>query len=347
LQFYEEVTDKLAAAGLVEDQAAVYSQWLARDPRNARAAYRLGLLQAVYNPLQAVTYLSLAKSLDGSFGEGADPLLDTLAGLQDADERYRLVLVGRTLGNLGEWAIARQAFQKAVDLDPEYGDAWAFLGESLQHLGKPALKALETANQLSPDSIGVKTLTAMYWQRQNKPERALEIMQQIADLRPGEYVWLIEMGNIAADAGDLKSALVYINQAVDAEPDNPQWRKALVTLCLKNNYEVRSLGLPAARQYLQLAGESADALSLMGSVMLNLQDTLSAERYLSRSLQQDPANPGTHLQLAQVYLMESKPVQAYNHLNAVLANAPAQSETAQMAARLIKKYFPDGAPGTP
>ncbi len=345
--FYEDVTDKLAAAGLVEDQTAVYSQWVINDPHNSRAVYRLGLLQSVYDPLQAVSFLSLAKSLDSSLAEPVDEVLDVLASMQEADERYRLVMIGRTLGNLGEWAIANRAFQKAVDLDPEYGDAWAFLAESLQQLGKPALKAIETANELSPDSIGVKTLTAMYWQRQNKPELALQIMQEIADLRPGEYIWLIEMGNIAADGGDLDTGLTYITKAIEAEPQNPQWRRALVAFCLENNYEIRTLGLPAAREYLRLSQESADALSIMGAVMLNLQDTLSAERYLTRALKLDPGNADTHLTLAQVYLMDSKPVQAYNHLNAVLNQTSSQSETAKMAMRLMEKYYPDGAPETP
>ena len=340
---FKDITDKLTTAGLMEDQVAVYRQWVSKYPDNSQACYRLGLLQSVYDPVEAVTYLSLGKSLDSSLSEPTSLLLDTLASLQDSDERYRLVMTGRALGNIGEWEIANRAFQKAVDLDPEYGDAWAFLAESLQQLGKPALQAVETANQLSPDSIGVKAISALYWRRQNKPERAMKIIQEIIDLQPGEYVWLIEMGNTVAQTGDLEGALKYFQQAINAEPDNPVWRKELITFCLQNNYEIRTLALPNARVYLKSDHEGPRSLEMMGRVMLDLKDALSAERYLIRALEMDPSNASVHLYLGQVYLLESSQEQAFNHLTSAYSMASRQSETAQLAQRLLEKYFPEGA----
>ena len=171
----------------------------------------------------------------------------------------------------------------------------------------------------------------------------MKIIQEIIDLQPGEYVWLIEMGNTVAQTGDLEGALKYFQQAINAEPDNPVWRKELITFCLQNNYEIRTLALPNARVYLKSDHEGPRSLEMMGRVMLDLKDALSAERYLIRALEMDPSNASVHLYLGQVYLLESSQEQAFNHLTSAYSMASRQSETAQLAQRLLEKYFPEGA----
>ena len=62
---------------------------------------------------------------------------------------------------MGEWEYAREAFRRATDLDPEYADAWAFLGEAQQQIsGKETgsysevgLSELQRALQVDPNSI--------------------------------------------------------------------------------------------------------------------------------------------------------------------------------------------------
>lgn len=342
-----DIIEKMDSSGFTAEQAILYREWTKQYPENAQACFQLGLIQIVDNPAEAVTRLSMAKSLSPSLAEQADTLLDVLASLQGSDERYRLVMAGRTLGNLGEWGIANYAFQKAVELDPEYGDAWAFLAESKQQLGLPALDEVEKANHFSPDSIGVKIFSALYWRRQNQPDKALAIMQEIADLQPGEYIWLIEMGNITAQGGDFDEAYEYFRRAIEAEPDNAQWLKELIAFCLQNSYEVRTIAMPAARKYLKLDHESSESLAMMGRVMLELQDTISAERYLLRSLEKDGTNTAAHLYLGQTYLMEAQQAQAYDQLMIAQTQSSAQPEAARLAQRLLEQYFPKGAPNTP
>jgi tetratricopeptide (TPR) repeat protein len=75
-------------------------------------------------------------------GEGIDAekalrLLEVLgqAALQ-TDPAYQQILIGQRLAELGEWDVAEAAFTAAVSLAPNYAEAWAFLGETRQHLGK-------------------------------------------------------------------------------------------------------------------------------------------------------------------------------------------------------------------
>jgi tetratricopeptide (TPR) repeat protein len=340
---FAEIAAKLGTAGLIDAQTSMYARRATRFPQDARVLYQLGLLQAIGAPAEAAANLRRAAGLDGSLSAPVETMLEALENTQFAYESYRLVITGRALGNLGEWAIARRAFERAVELEPAYAEAWAFLAESLQQLEKPALKAIQQANELAPDSIGVKAISAAYWRRQRDYARALEIVQEIRRLQPEETAWLVELGSISADSGDMESALQYFQQAVAAEPQNGRWLKEMINFCLRNNYAVRSTALPAAREYLRLSEESVGALESMGAVMWELQDTLSAERYVWRALKLDPANADAHLLMGRICLQKDRLPQAYTHLTAAQGQAYTPSETALLAGRLLEQYFPEGA----
>jgi tetratricopeptide (TPR) repeat protein len=187
----------------------------------------------------------------------------------------------------------------------------------------------------------------MYWRRQNDPQQAVQIMQEIINLRPDEILWLVETGNVVADSGDLEGALEYFRKAIDREPANPAWKRELVNFCLRNNYLVRSVGLPVAREYVMLDSESSQSMDVMGSLMLALKDTLSARRYFERALQVDPGNASVHLHLGQLFLQENDAGQAQTQLLIAFQAAAPLSDTAALAGRLLDKYFPGTLPAAP
>ena len=53
----------------------------------------------------------------------------------------------------GDYATAIDAFEKCVDLDPTYADAYACLGETYMWLGQhaPAIEAFRKALRINPD----------------------------------------------------------------------------------------------------------------------------------------------------------------------------------------------------
>jgi serine/threonine-protein kinase len=55
---------------------------------------------------------------------------------------YRAITEGRGLYAFGQWKAALEAFKRAVDLDPEYAEAWALLGKAYARLAAPATVAV-------------------------------------------------------------------------------------------------------------------------------------------------------------------------------------------------------------
>ena len=94
------------------------------DPEDASAHYRLGLLLTLSDPDRALTELLSASQLDPQFDPAVQTLRTTinLALLEDSASR-RSVVIGRGLGLVSEWRLARIAFEESVRLDADNADA--------------------------------------------------------------------------------------------------------------------------------------------------------------------------------------------------------------------------------
>jgi tetratricopeptide (TPR) repeat protein len=262
----------------------------------------------------------------------------SLADLKD-DPSYRQLLVGRSLGSLGYWDLAAQSFDRSVKLNPNYAEAWAFLGEADQHLDKDGYPNLQKAQQLGPTSITVQALLALYWRRQGQPEKALPTLQAVAAAEPRQAVWQIELGTTLADMGEINLALAYFQHAVEMEPGSAPYWEILAQFTITNSLNLRTLGLPAARQAVLLAPRDPAALATMGACMYALGDMQEAERFFLRALLANPDYALAHLQLGQVYLQENQYQLAYQHLRKALDLSKNQPEIQGMAQRLLHQYF--------
>ncbi len=114
-------------------------------------------------PEQALTNLMLASSLDPGF----DPAVQTLRSALNLsatqpDASQQMVTIGRSLGLVQEWDLALAAFEKAISLDEENAEAWAWLGEAKQQIGQSGLVELDKAVALDHTSVVVRGLRGLY-----------------------------------------------------------------------------------------------------------------------------------------------------------------------------------------
>jgi tetratricopeptide (TPR) repeat protein len=337
---FERLSDLQWQAGDFSGAEQTLRAWLAADPGKAETAFRLGLLLVSDHPQEAVQFFQEAVSHDPAWQAPVDSLRQalSLADLKD-DPSYRQLLVGRSLGSLGYWDLAAQSFDRSVALNPNYAEAWAFLGEAYQHLDKDGYPNLQKAQQLGPDSITVQALMALYWRRQGRPEKALPTLQAVAAAEPGQAAWQIELGTTLADIGEINQALAYFQHAVELEPGSAPYWEILAQFTITNSLNLRSLGLPAARQAVLLAPRDPAALATMGACMYALGDMAEAERFYLRALQANPDYALAHLHLGQVYLQENQFQLAYQHLRKALDLSKNQPEIQSMVQRLLHQYF--------
>jgi tetratricopeptide (TPR) repeat protein len=311
------------------------------DPQ---AQAEAGLRLAAFEPLSALPYLERAAALDKQYTLEVQPLRDAiLASSRSDDSSLLLVAAGRQLGALEKWALARQAFQKAVGLRPDFGEAWAYLAESLQQPGvqdlRRAKEALDQALKYRPDSVLVNIMASLYWQRHGDDTQAQDYLEKALAIEPENPVLYIQVGDLLARNGDIQEARRAFQKAVDLDPQDVSYRRALVDFLLHHQMDLRESALPVARQAVLFAPQDPAALDLLGETLFLLGDYHTARRFVERALQLDStyAPALLHLGVISIYQGDSsKARQLFNQAR----DLASERGTRDQAQRMLEYYFP-------
>jgi len=341
--FYERIYRVQRDGGAWQAALVTAQEWHARYPENAWVEMQSGLLLlATGQQDTALPVLLEAARIAPEYSPTVETLREAIGQANLSDEpAYRSLVLGRALGSLGEWELAEQLILEATRIAPQYAEAWGFLGEARQNLGKDGYPDLTAAETLNPDSIIVQALLAVYWRRQDSPALAMRAIEKMIALEPDQVLWVIEAGNTQAELGDLIAARAYFTQAIEMEAGSVQAWKSLAAYSLFYGDDVTGTALPAARQALTLAPNDPVALDLMGSVFLALGDLVSAERFLQRAIQQDSTLASAHLHLGQVFLQKGDLAGALAPLNTALRLSP-QGAEGRLAQRLLDEIGSTG-----
>jgi tetratricopeptide (TPR) repeat protein len=328
-QIYQESSEYSKAADSLQKYVSIHSD-------DASAHYRLGLLLTLSDLNTASSELLTASQLDPQFDSAVQTLRTALnlAALEESASE-RLVIIGRALGLVQEWELARVAFEEAARVDEKNAEAWAWLGEARQQTGQAgAERDLESAMSLNPNSSTVRGLRGLYFQRTNNFRQALEEFQFAARLEPDNPTWRVSIGEAHSKLGDLILALEAYKSATALAPDEANYWRLLATFCAQNGVNIKDIGVPAAQKAVVLSEDDPSALDLLGWLLMLDARYDDAEKILTRALELDAQNAAAHLYLALVYLQTEDRDSAYDHL--VLARDLGSVE----AEALLGQYFP-------
>ena len=334
-QLYSRLAEIYQSRGETSKAEETLQKYVSAHPEDASAHYRLGLLLMVSDPNRALTELLSAAQLDSQFDPAVQTLRTTinLALLDDSASR-RPVVIGRGLGLVNEWRLARIAFEEAVRLDEKNAEAWAWLGEANQQMGLEGADQLDRAFHLSPGSSTVRGLRGLYYQRTGNYREALTEFQTAAAMEPDNPTWLVSMGESRAKLGDLIHALDAYQNAAALAPEDPAYWRLLAIFCAQNNVNVRDVGVPAAQKAVILTGEDSAALDILGWLLTLDARYEEAARMLSRALELDPQSGSAHLHLGMLFMQTKDRVSAYDHL--IQARDLGNKE----AEMVLAQYFP-------
>ncbi len=336
-QLYSRLAEIHQSAGEFSKAAEYLQKYVAAHPEDAAGRYRLGLLLTLSDPDRALTELLSAAQLDPELDPAVQTLRTTLnlASLDDSASA-RAVILGRGLGLVNEWALARAAFEEAIQLDEKNEDAWAWLGEANQQMGTPGAGTaeLERAFSLNRNSPTVRGLRGLYFQRVGNFREALTEFQTAAMLEPDNPAWSVSIGESHAKLGDLIDALVAYQKATTLAPEDPNYWRLLAIFCGQNNVNVRDVGVPAAQKAVVLAGEDPTSLDVLGWLLTLDARFEEGERILTRALEFDAQNSSAHLHLGMLYMQTNDRTSAHDHL------VKARDLGNEEALIILNQYFP-------
>ena len=314
--------------------------WIKEDPQNGRLYYQKALIECLFDPQQALSALDQALRLDFSLSKQVKTLKQALATTPGNEVAgYDQVVLGRALGNLGEWDLAYAAFQQAVTQQPAYAEGWAFLGEAQHQMGEDEYPTLARALVLDPNSISAQSLTGMYWLRHERPDLAYSYFYKLSLQEPQQAIWRLQTGDSLAKMGQPLYAMVHYQKALNLDPNNPQIWRAMVSFCLQNNLEVRRLGLPAARHLVLMTPDDPQAYDLHGKILLALKDDDDALQAFQRGLEIDPQFAQLYLDIGLTYIDKQRNDEAFPILSRAeeLAKKQNNADLVLQAQRLMDR----------
>lgn len=339
-----QASSNLAAAerelGNLEAAIEYWRATLAVEPGNASAHYSLGLLLTASAPGEALPELLQAVEIDPGLDSAVQRLRTGLnSALLSDDRAYQFLVSGRALAALGEWDLAEQAFQNAIEVNKDYAEAWAWLAEALQQQGMDGTREIHRALTLGSRSAMVQGMYGMYLQRKGQPEAAIAAFQKATQLEPADPGWQMALGSATEQAGDLVAAYGYYASAVLLAPGDPSTWRALVTFCVSNQVDLEDTGLPAALKLIRLAPDDWRSHDLAGQAEFLLEDYPAAEVHLKKAYSLAPTEAAPALHLGLVYMQTGDRALALSYLTLAQTLAP-DSAFGLQAGRLLERYFP-------
>ncbi len=333
LEVHRRLGDYTAAIDDLQALAAL-------DPEDAGTHYQLGLLLAAREPEIALSSLLRASSLDSGLTSAVRLLEQSLEPHPEIeDPAFTFFNAGRALASLEEWTLAAEAFRQALLANPAYAEAWAFLGESMYHLGLDGREMLETGIEVDPESLTAHLLFAINLRREGNPALALEYLEKAAVIAPGAAVVAAETAQTYAALGQINAALELFTRAVELAPDDPAYLHLLAMYSIYNELQIEQVGLPAARAAVLKNPGDPVALDLIGYAYYVQGDWVSGLRFLHRSLTANPNYAPARLHLGMLLLAQEDKQTALTQFRSAIRLSPG-SPAAEQAQSIIELYFP-------
>ena len=295
-----------------------------------------GLLMAADAPPKALPYLDQSSENFPEAGQVAAAIRITV----NEEPAYQYVTAGQALAAINRWHLAAYAFEKAAILRRDYAEAWVYWGEALQHLENPSedpLEILETGLSLDEDSPLTHLFLGLYWQRIGSHRTALDHFQIVEILWPENPDVLMEEGKSLAALSDLESAISKYQAAVELAPLDGNYYNQLAEFCVNYSFQVKEVGLPAARVAVQLDSGDPISLDMLGQVLLALDDEMNAVKHFQKALEMDPGYALAYYHLGILYSARNEPDLTIYYLQQTLAHTDNLALLDQ-AKRLLSNY---------
>jgi tetratricopeptide (TPR) repeat protein len=234
---------------------------------------------------------------------------------------------GNILFDQGKYEDAVINYRKAIQKDPNYGEAYYHLGLAAIQQNRPseAYNALFRASQLLPSNIEVKEKFAAfcfdyYLRDPRRPQKLYQEIQQAASellaQDPNSFEGLRLMGSLAHEDRKPQDAIAYFRKALAVRPWNAQVTTLLVETLLEDGRFPE-----AEKTALELVSREktyGPIYDVLYNFYFNGNRVTEAENILKLKVANNPKRANYIVQLAGHYTHLQKPVQASEALQKLL-----------------------------
>lgn len=271
-----------------------------------QVAMRMGILLAARDPLSARTPLKAAGALQADGPALVRELFQAMETSIPAElPAFTFAQNGTILASHEQWQLAVEALSHAVALNPEYADAHAYLGLSLDQAGRDGLESLQEAIRLQWSHSLAHLFLGMHWLHLDNLSEAQAEFTLADRFDPGNPTILVQMATTASREGDTEQALALFRQAAESAPEEHAFWLLLAQFSLRQEVRVADIGVPAARRALLEDPNNPQVYDALGYGYYLLNQPAMAERFILQAIALDPSLASAHYHAGMVWsLME-------------------------------------------
>jgi predicted O-linked N-acetylglucosamine transferase (SPINDLY family) len=267
-----KTAEELHTAGRLAEAIPLYEQILAREPRNQRANYLMGI--ALYQsgkPRNSIRFLKVAADIN-----------------PDALEAWRDL--GIILLKLRDFEQAEAAFAQALRIAPANPQFLVNRGIALRNLGQAqqAVDCHRAALQLQPGFAEAHYHLGSALLELSRPDEALASFRRATTLKPGMAEAWQGTGQALLDGGQPSEAIVALREAARLNANSADIRRSLGLALLRA--EQHAEALEAIAGALAIDPAHSGALSARGAALEQLQRNEEALIAYAEALRSDPVN---------------------------------------------------------
>jgi adenylate cyclase len=246
-------------------------------------------------------------------------------------EAYTYYLRGRQyFHNTTKWflGLARQMFERAIELDPTYAHAYAGLALAGTRLASwfgepiPMEELLAIANKavaLDPQLAEAHAAQGEALNVMDRRDQARAAFERALQLNPNSFEANLFYGRFWAVSGDYERSLTYYMRATEVRPDDYQ-SPMLVEQSLRGlgrreeGLAYARMGLKRAEEAIRKFPESSRPAQLGATTLAAIGEKEEAKRWLERALAIDPDDPHIKYNAACVWAQVGEPDRAFDLL---------------------------------
>lgn len=342
---YEEYLDQgetLAEEGLIEEALGRFEQALEAAPENpevieavGRALLNLGRLEEAeasfldaleLDPEWAAPRMGLA--LIAMRREEPFKVVHHLERAIEVDPEYpdAYVELGRYYGMMSEPALAKATFERWTIRYPEDADMHINAGLTAFDAADyaQALEFFEKALEVATDGeqkSGARTFRANTLDMLGRYEEALAEYERVIKYAPDWWEAHANLGICHARNGHYAEAEAALRAGLAACPGSPEIRDELAAHLLGEGGDLNE-ALALAEEAVALGRDEVRHLFTLGEVRLALDDEAGAQEAYEAVLALDPEDPGAHLEIGLLHERKGEVAAAEEHFMEALKGDP-------------------------
>ena len=202
--------------------------------------------------------------------------------------------LGSIFKELGEHQKAKEYFEKAITIDPNFVSAHSNLGILFKKLGEyqKAKECYEKAIKINPNYAKAHNNLGIIFQSLGEPHKASEYYKKAIIIDPNNLNAHNNLGMLLKESGEGQKAKKYFEKAITIDPNYPEAHLNLGILLI--DLGEYSLGINSYKKAIKINPNYTEAHSNLGVILKELGDHQKAIQCFEKAITIDPNYANAH-----------------------------------------------------